>query len=227
MGTVTFESYKLYDLNNQNTDKTVKIEELTTQNIALSQTLEATQEYATSESNLADEYKSKLYIQQDDLISLITPLNAYSKQDYLEAYKVIINDYGMAKKSIYDVTTDSEFNFICQIVQAEIGDGSFDQKVNVASVIINRYKSESFPSTWNEILTQSGQFSSYWDGRYKDIEVSDETIQAIEYAWYFGSEVEDATYFCADTEMSSWHVNNLIKIYDDGKHTFFKKGGKN
>ena len=224
IGTVAFESYNIYDLKQQNTDQTVKIEKLNTQNIALSKTLEATQEYATTESNLADEYKSKLYVQEDDLLGLIDTLDGYSKQDYLEAYKVIIKDYGVPKKGIYDVTTDSEFKFICQIVQAEIGGGTFEQKVNVATVIINRYKSNLFPSTWNDILKQEGQFSSYWDGRYKTVKVTDDTIQAIEYAYYFGSDqITDSTYFCADTEMSEWHTKNLIKVYDDGKHTFFKE----
>ena len=78
-----------------------------------------------------------------------------------------------------------------------------------------------------QLLKQEGQFSSYWDGRYKTVKVTDDTVQAIEYAYYFGSDqITDSTYFCADTEMSEWHTKNLIKVYDDGKHTFFKEGGK-
>lgn len=220
VGAISIESYQIYNINIQNSDLTVKIEKLQTENIALGQTLKATQTYATKESYIIEDYSARLNMDKD----IIDPLGAYSKQDYLKAYKISIHNFKPSTTGIYAVTTDREFRFICQIVQAEINNGDFDQKVNVAAVIVNRYKSEYFPQTWEGILKQPYQFSSYSDGRYKRTKITQDTIEAIEYAWYFGSDdIKDATYFCSDKEMSSWHMNNLDKVYDDDKHTFFKR----
>lgn len=172
-----------------------------------------------------NKYKKKNKNIKSEELKLIEPIKSYDKETYINLYSSITN-----KDSILFVTNENEFDLLCRVVEAEIGGGSFEQKINVATTIINRYNSDKFPSSWNEILLQNSngvyQYSSISDGRIYKIKVSDSTIHAIEYAWYFGSDnVKDATYFCADNEESRWH-KTLNKIYDDGLHSFYKPYNK-
>jgi len=166
------------------------------------------------------------YLSKNDF-KLIEPMKNYDKIKYLEEYKTIILKYHTGEKSIEDYTTPKEFNLLCSVVQAEIGIGNFDQKVNVSASIINRFNNKNFPDTWDEILMQkyngTYQYSSVGNKSYLHQKVTPDTVEAIEYAWYFGSDdVKDATYFCVDSEKNSWHKRNLESVYDDGKHSFYK-----
>jgi hypothetical protein len=127
---------------------------------------------------------------------LIEPLKEYDKKEYLIQYKNILetySDYIDQPETIYDYTTDEEFDLLCRVVEAEIGIGNFDQKCNVASSIINRYFSETFPNDWKYLLFQKRngvyQYSSVGNGLYRTVEVSEDTILAIEYSFM----IEDTT----------------------------------
>ena len=160
------------------------------------------------------------------LFKAIEPLKKENRQSYLRWYKAIYKQYNNVLdpyETIYDYSTDEEFNLICRVVQAEIGNGTFDQKCNVASVIVNRYYSKDFPSNWKDILFQKYdgvyQFSSIGNGAYKKVDVDKSTIEAIEYAFTIGDTTNGATYF--HSGKSKWHENNLHFIFDDGKHKFY------
>lgn len=224
--------YKIYKIQKRYDSELLKeINTLKTENDELeTKYLEKSTAYdclKTSTDNYKATTEATLLLTSITELSYIEPLQKYDKQAYLTAYKNIMSYAPDPSESIYDVTTDDEFDLICGVVQAEIGVGNFDQKVNVATTIINRYDSEQFPSTWEEVIKQKGQYQTISNGAYKKYSISQDTIDAIEYAYYFGSDdIKDATYFCADnSDSNSWHENNLIKIYDDGKHTFYKAKG--
>lgn len=50
---------------------------------------------------------------------------------------------------------------IARTVHAEAGNQDFEGRRLVASVILNRVESESFPNTVEGVLSQSGQFATY------------------------------------------------------------------
>lgn len=174
-------------------------------------------------SNTIDNYAKSLIILTQDDLDLIEPLKQYDKQEYLRLYKQIMSDSQDQPETIYDVTTDSEFDMLCRVVEAEIGIGNFDQKCNVASSIINRYYSEIYPNSWIDLLTQRIQFTSVLNGSYKKAEVTQDTIEAIEYAFSIGSTVDDAMYFYSG-ESSNWHDSDedLEFVCWDGEHSFYK-----
>ena len=67
-------------------------------------------------------------------------------------------------------------------VEAEAGNQGQEGKRLVADVIFNRVsdKSGSWPDTIEEVITQPGQFSSYWDGGMERVkEISEETYEAV------------------------------------------------
>ena len=162
---------------------------------------------------------------------LIEPLKEYDKEEYLIQYKNIIttySDYFGFPETIYDYTTDEEFDLLCRVVEAEIGIGNFDQKCNVASSIINRYFSETFPNGWKDLLFQKRngvcQYSSVGNGSYKKAKVSEDTILAIEYSFMIEDTTNGCTYFHSGN--STWHENNLEFVFDDELHKFYREKGE-
>lgn len=141
------------------------------------------------------------------------------KKEWFISYKNIIDEYSYIidpPETIYDCFTEKELDLLFRVVQAEVGDEySFEQKVNVASVIFNRLEHEKFPDTLLEILV-CDQFSPIADGRYKKVEVSENTILACEYTFM----IEDTTNGCL-----FFDSNNTLKyqfVFNDSAHNFYK-----
>lgn len=142
------------------------------------------------------------------------------KKEWFIAYKSIIEEYSYIidpPETIYEYFTEEELDLLFHVVQAEIGDEcySFEQKVNVASVIFNRLYHEKFPDALSEILVYD-QFSPVSNGRYKEVEVSEDTILACEYAF----EIEDTTDGCLFFDSNN--TLNYQFVFDDGAHNFYK-----
>ena len=142
------------------------------------------------------------------------------KKEWFIAYKSIIEEYSYIidpPETIYEYFTEEELDLLFHVVQAEIGDEcySFEQKANVASVVFNRLYHEKFPDALSEILVYD-QFSPISNGRYKEVEVSEDTILACEYAF----EIEDTTDGCLFFDSNN--VLNYQFVFDDGAHNFYK-----
>ena len=175
-----------------------------------------------SANNITSE---KLITMTQDRLSLIEPIRKYNKKEYLSMYKMIMEDSQDAPETIYDVTTDEEFDMICRVVEAEIQNGDFEAKCRVANVIINRYINHQ-DKGWIGILKEPTQFTTVSNGMYKKVTVSEDTILALEYTWLFGNEqTKDCEYF--HSCRSSWHENNLELVYtDEFGHKFYKSKEK-
>ena len=140
------------------------------------------------------------------------------KKEYFIAYKEIVDKYSYIldpPETIYDYFTEDELNMFFCVVQAEIGDEySFEQKCNVASVILNRINHYKFSDEMFEILTPD-QFETISNGRYKTVEVSEDTILACEYVFMFGDTTDGALFFDS---------NNALRykfLFNDGAHNFY------
>ena len=140
------------------------------------------------------------------------------KKEWFIAYKNILDEYSEVidpPETIYDYFTDEELDLLFRVVQAEIDDEYlFEPKTNVASVIFNRLQHERFPDTLSEILVYD-QFSPISDGRYKKVEVSEDTILACEYAF----QIEDTTGGCLFFDSNN--TLNYQFIMNDGEHNFY------
>lgn len=141
------------------------------------------------------------------------------KKEWFVTYKNIIDEYSYildSPETIYDYFTEDELDLLFHVVQAEIGDEySFEQKCNVASVIFNRLEHERFPNTLSEILV-CDQFSPIADGRYKKVEVSENTILACEYAFM----IQDTTNGCLFFDSNN--ALNYQFVFNDSAHNFYK-----
>ena len=156
-------------------------------------------------------------------MSEIEPLKTTDKEEYFDSYMSIVNEYSDIidpPESIHDVISDDEFYFLAQVVESEIGAGSFEQKCNVASTIINRYYSDDFPDSFYEILTIKNHYTPVLKGTYKNKTPQESTIKAIEYVYMFGDTSSGATAFHSGN--SKWHENNMTYVFSDGAHKFYK-----
>ena len=156
-------------------------------------------------------------------------ISALDKSDPMQwfiQYKTIQNEYVEwidKDETIYDYYSKEDLWFLFQICEAEVtGTDNFMSKVNVASVIFNRLNSDKFPNDFYSILTQRSQFSSYSDGRYARVEVTETTILAVEYAFQFGDSTGGALYFDS-CNGNSWASSNRNYLFTDAVgHSFYR-----
>lgn len=177
--------------------------------------------YSTNDLNDLDTYKN--YIDEaNDKINNIKEL----KQDNLEGwyieYKSILDEYSKfidKPETIYDYFTEEEINILHRIVEAECEGLEFQKKVNVANVIFNRIEDNRFPNNVKDVIFQKNpiQFSPIKDGRYYKVELQEDTILAIEYAFMFPDTTNGSIYFEAT------YSNELSgKSMCDGSHKFYR-----
>lgn len=141
------------------------------------------------------------------------------KKEWFIAYKSIIEEYSYIidpPETIYDYFSEEELDLLFHVVQAEVGDEySFESKVNVANVIFNRFYHERFPNTLSDILV-CDQFSPIADGRYREVEVTEDTILACEYAFMLENTTDGCLFFDSNNTLSYQFV------FDDEAHNFYK-----
>lgn len=149
------------------------------------------------------------------------------KKEYLIAYKGLIDKYLYIldpPEIIYDIFKQDELKLLFGVVQAEVGDEyTFEQKCNVASVIFNRLYSNKRDfkqqDTLSKVLTKK-QFETISNGRYRKVDISEDTILACEYVFLFGDTTGGALFFDSNSALKYKY------IFNDGAHNFYTIGGK-
>ncbi|NLL73274.1 MAG: cell wall hydrolase, partial [Clostridiales bacterium] len=63
--------------------------------------------------------------------------------------------------------TEEELKLLACLVHSEAGDQSYEGKLAVANVVLNRMKSKKFPNTMKDVIYQPGQFSVAKNGSLK------------------------------------------------------------
>lgn len=134
----------------------------------------------------------------------------------------------LEKKSEYDLS-ESDYEALLKIVEAEAGSEDETGKLLVANVVLNRVKSDQFPDTVTEVVYQrqggKAQFSPVGNGSIKNIEVSEETVVAVERALEGEDVSQGALYFAArkaaDPENMQWFDRCLTRLFAYGGHEFF------
>lgn len=156
----------------------------------------------------------------------IDTLSAENSMEWFKSYKEIQIEYSEwidPDETIYDYFDEFELDLLFRIVETEVrGENSFYEKVNVANVIFNRIKHEDFPTNLIDILTEYPQFASYTSGVYKNVEITETTILACEYAFQFQDTTNGALWFDS-TRGNSWADRNREYIFTDSVgHSFYR-----
>lgn len=148
-------------------------------------------------------------------IELISYIKEYNKELYYELYINILNKYKLnIPNNLYDDFSENEILYMQKCIETETYQCSFDAKVNVASVILNRIKHESFPNNAVDVVTSPKQFC------YIRNNISQDTITALEYAYLFNGDFENAVYFQSSGYKETF--NGAEYVGTDGYHWFYK-----
>ena len=158
------------------------------------------------------------------------------KKEWFIAYKEIVDKYSDTldpPETIYDVfirtgtkyeEQDTEtLELLFRVVEAEAEEGNFLEKANVASVIFNRLHHGEFGNTLTDILSRK-QFSSISDGRYLNVEITEDTILGCEYAFAIKDTTNGALFFEKETNIHSSYADYLFT--DNIGHNFYAEKEK-
>lgn len=77
-------------------------------------------------------------------------------------------EQGQAAAQEVSVST-SDLDLMAAIIECEAGGESYEGKVGVGAVIMNRIRSGEFPNTLSEVIYQSGQFEPTWTGKLSNV----------------------------------------------------------
>lgn len=139
-------------------------------------------------------------------------------------------NYSVVELGDYRFLDDDELEVLQRIVEAEAGNEDEDGKLLVANVVLNRVDSDKFPETVTEVVFQQSkgvtQFSPVASGRIHTVEVSEETVAAVERALAGEDISQGALYFAARKYASSkkmrWFDEKLTFLFRHGGHEFYK-----
>lgn len=140
-----------------------------------------------------------------------------------------IVDYMVLEKECKYDLSESDYEALLKIVQAEAGNEDEEGKMMVAGVILNRVSNSKFPGTITEVVMQQEngvyQFSPVANGTYQSVKVTEETIAAVDRVLEGEDLTQGALYFAsrkyADPEKMKWFDNSLTKLFEHGGHEFF------
>ena len=107
---------------------------------------------------------------------IIEPLKETDKKSWFILYKSMQEyyaDYIDTSETIYDYFTEEQITMMQKCIETETYQCSFDAKVNVACVILNRIEHEQFPTDPIEIITGKNQFA------YGRNSITEDTILAL------------------------------------------------
>ncbi|WP_074679905.1 cell wall hydrolase [Marvinbryantia formatexigens] len=124
---------------------------------------------------------------------------------------------------------ESEYYTLLRIVEAEATGEDITGKMLIANVILNRVADERFPDTIEEVVYQriggSAQFQPTIDGRIDSVEITDETIEAVDRVLAGEDYSQGALYFMArnasDDSSVGWFEENLIWLFQHGGHEYY------
>lgn len=118
-----------------------------------------------------------------------------------------------------------EYKLLLRIVEAEAGGEDITGKMLVANVIINRVESSCFPDTVTEVVYQKhngrAQFSPTVDGRIDSVNITQETVEAVERVLRGEDSSNGALYFRSVHSSSGWHDSALTRVLEHGNHIFY------
>lgn len=124
---------------------------------------------------------------------------------------------------------ESEYYTLLRIVEAEATGEDLKGKMLIASVILNRVKDNRFPNTIEEVVWQeiggSAQFQPTIDGRIYSVDISDDSVEAVDKVLAGEDYSQGALYFMArqasDYDSVGWFDETLIPLFEHGGHEYY------
>ncbi len=132
--------------------------------------------------------------------------------------KVVTQEY-LKKSSIYGLSRHEKY-LLEKLAMAEAEGEDTEGKALVILVVMNRIKDSSFPDTVEDVIYEDRQFSPVASGKF-DESVPDEDCQAALDMVLGGWDRSRGALYFESKSKSTWHRDNLEKLFVHGKHTFY------
>lgn len=101
---------------------------------------------------------------------------------------------------------------LSHIIMGEAESGSWELKIGVGSVVLNRVNDDRFPNTIEEVIFQKGQYAPTWDGRYY-LEPNEECVKAAEYLVENGTQYPDDIIWQAEFKQGAYVYEQIEGMY--------------
>lgn len=201
-------------------NETMQYEVMNVDSIDLSGTLNENIKNEQQEVQLVEEKKEAILTKQEEFNLELAELDSIlDKKEWFLAYKDLVFEYSKwidPPETVFDVFTEEEVRLMCQTVETECYQRDFDCKVNVASVIFNRYYNGKFGDMITEIITSPKQFAYYRET------LTEDSILAVQYAFEIADTAQGALYFHSfDEAMPEFNRAKYI-FSDHATHHFYK-----
>ena len=122
--------------------------------------------------------------------------------------------------------TNDEFSCLARTIYFEAGNQSYEGKLAVGNVVMNRVESEKYPNTICEVVRQYKQFS--WYEKFKDVEPYkgknwDDSIRAAKQVLETGPMfiAGDIHHYHADYVSPSW-AKEMTRVAQIDDHIFYR-----
>lgn len=159
-------------------------------------------------------------------------INASNPKDGIKISKVTARkDFVCARRIVsghadFENLSETEYNELCRIVEAEAGGEPIDTRIAITDVILNRVTSSKFPNNIHDVIFSGNQFSPISNGRYYKVTVSASTKQAVNEALNGPDHSMGALYFMNPKYSSKknveWFYGSLQYLFSYGDVEFFR-----
>lgn len=129
-------------------------------------------------------------------------------------YEKYAEYFGMPT-TIYDVYTDEEIRYLCQVVETETHGADLESKMDVANVVFNRIEDPRFPNDVISVITAPNQFA------YFNTNITETSERAVEYAFMFPDTTNGALAFHSGPKSDTFWGYEYI-FTDAVSHHFYK-----
>ncbi|WP_051314868.1 cell wall hydrolase [Alteribacter aurantiacus] len=142
----------------------------------------------------------------------------------IEAVKAFQRDFGLSQDGITGSKTLREISNVksmASVVHGEARGESYEGKVAVAAVVLNRVADDEFPSDVKGVVYQRNAFTAVFDGQY-DLTPNREAYRAVKDAQRGSDPSQGSTYYYnPDIATSSW-IFTRTPVVTIGNHVFAK-----
>ena len=185
-------------------------------------------ELSQAESEVA-QYEATIAALQEKMIGL----QSQAAQAQADAAKAIADQLiqEQASGTIEDTSgsvsaSDSDLMMLAATIQAEADNQSYEGKLAVGSVIMNRVKSSKFPNSISGVITQNKQFASYSSGMVTAIMAKgpNETCLSVANEVIAGKRNGNWLFFMTKPYADKFGITGYTQI---GDHVFFLIWGAN
>lgn len=108
--------------------------------------------------------------------------------------------------------SDEDLYVLEHVIAGECNDCSWDMKISVGSVVLNRVADERFPDTIAEVVFQEGQYACTWDGNYYK-EPTEETKKAAKYLLENGTQIDESVVWQAEFVQGNGVYDQISSMY--------------